>query len=183
MEDYRPSKDQYYLDLAKTVSKRSTGLKAKLGAVIIRGDQVISTGYNGAPRNTKDSVQHGFDLRERLKIPSGQRYELCRDVHAEQNAIINAARSGVSLINGDMYIYGEKRNSNEVINAFPCFICKKMLINCGLKRVICSLEDGDYKVFKISDWQKEWTENDIINDEFQYGVDLGDDNALGNKKE
>lgn len=170
----RPSKDEYYLDLAKSVCRRATCLKVEIGAVIIKDDQVVATGYCGAPRGTKSSFEHGFCLRAKLGIPSGHRYEMCRSVHAEQNAIINAARSGVSLLGGDMYIYGKIRSDNEKgsdqpLDAFPCFICKKMLINCGLKRVICSLKNGGAKIFKVSDWIKEWSKSDIIDDKFQYG--------------
>lgn len=170
----RPSKDEYYLDLARSVCRRSTCTKVEMGAVIIRGDQVVATGYCGAPRGTKSSLEHGFCLRKQLGIPSGQRYEMCRSVHAEQNAIINSARSGTSLFGGDMYIYGRVRSDDgkveETLDAFPCFICKKMLINCGLKRVICSLKNGKFKIFKTSDWVKEWLKNDIIDDKFQYGA-------------
>lgn len=169
--DGRPSKDEYYLDLARSVCRRSTCTKVEIGAVIIRDDQVVATGYCGAPRGTKSSMGHGFCLRKKLGIPSGHRYEMCRSVHAEQNAIINAARSGTSLLGGDMYIYGKVQgNESEIIlDAFPCFICKKMLINCGLKRVICSLKDGGYQVFHVADWMEEWRKNDIIDDKFQYG--------------
>ncbi|MFA6435722.1 MAG: dCMP deaminase family protein [Candidatus Gracilibacteria bacterium] len=169
--DTRPSKDEYYLDLAKSVCRRSTCTKVEIGAVIIREDQVVATGYCGAPRGTKSSLEHGFCLRKKLGIPSGHRYEMCRSVHAEQNAIINAARSGTSLLGGDMYIYGKVYGNDQTqpIDAFPCFICKKMLINCGLKRVICSLKDGTYKIFQVADWLEEWGKNDIIDDEFQYG--------------
>jgi dCMP deaminase len=174
MKYNRLSKDQYYLDLAKSVCRRATCTKVEIGAVIIRDDQVVSTGYCGAPRGTKSSLEHGFCLRKKLGIPSGQRYELCRSVHAEQNAIINAARSGTSVLNGDMYIYGQFREDGkegETIDAFPCFICKKMIINTGINRVICSLKEGGFQIFKIDDWIKEWQENDIIDDKFQYGVD------------
>ncbi len=170
MDSFRPSKDEYYLDLAKSVCRRSTCMKVEIGAVIIRDDQVVATGYCGAPRGTKSSQEHGFCLRKKLGIPSGHRYEMCRSVHAEQNAIISAARSGTSLLGGDMYIYGKLQGINgEVIDAFPCFICKKMLINAGLKRIICSLKEGGYKIFEVNDWIKEWAENDIIDDKFQYG--------------
>lgn len=167
----RPSKDEYYLGLAKSVSRRATCLKISFGAVIIRDDQVVSTGYNGAPRGTQSSHEHGFCLRRKLGIPSGQRYEICRSVHAEQNAIINAARAGTSLLGGDMYIYGQLFGESEEkpVDAFPCFICKKMLINCGLSRVVCSMRDGKHKVFLVEDWVKDWRENDIIDDQYQYG--------------
>lgn len=170
--DYnRPSKDEYYLDLARSVCRRSTCTKVEMGAVIIRDDQVVATGYSGAPRGTKSSIEHRFCLRKKLGIPSGHRYEICRSVHAEQNAIINAARAGTSLLGGDIYIYGKYRGleGEEPLDAFPCFICKKMLINCGLERVIVSLKDGGYKVFQIEDWVREWRKNDIIDDKYQYG--------------
>ncbi|MCP2519256.1 dCMP deaminase family protein [Candidatus Aminicenantes bacterium AC-335-K20] len=165
----RISKDKYYLNIAKEVARRSTCFRRSIGAIIVRDDQIISTGYVGAPRKTKDSFQHGFCLRDKLNIPHGQRYELCRSVHAEQNAIINAARAGVSLLGGDMFIYGEDYKTKKQINAFPCFICKKMIINCGLKRVISSTEDGEMKIFLVEDWVKDWIKGDILDDSHQYG--------------
>ena len=170
----RPEKDQYYLNIASVVSSRSTCLKVSMGAIIVKEDQIIAAGYAGAPRHTKASIEHGFCLRKKLNIPSGTQYEMCRSVHAEQNAIINAARAGVSLLGGDIFIYGESRETDQTINAFPCFICKKMLINCGLRRVITSVKDNEqneqnYMVFLVEDWIKEWQENDIIQDKYQYG--------------
>jgi len=120
-----------------------------MGAIIVKEDQIIATGYD---------------------IRSGTQYELCRSVHAEQNAIINAARSGVSLLGGDIYIYGELRESKNVINAFPCFICKKMIINTGLNRVITSTADSNaFMIFSIKDWVDEWQKKDIIEDKIKYG--------------
>ena len=165
----RVSKDDYYLGIAREVGRRSTCWRRVIGAIIVRDDQIISTGYVGAPRKTKDSFEHGICLRDQLHIPHGQRYELCRSVHAEQNAIINAARAGVSLLGGDMYIFGAAFGSEERINALPCFICKKMIINAGLDRVVCSTSDGKKKVFRVSRWAQEWKENDIIDDRHQYG--------------
>ncbi len=169
MTSNRPTKDEYYLNIAREVSLKSTCFRRAIGAIIIRDDQIISTGYAGAPRKTKDSLEHGYCLRDKLNIPHGQRYELCRSVHAEQNAIINAARAGVSLLGGDMYLYGSIPGKNQSINAFPCFICKKMIINAGLKRVICSTEKGKMKIFLVSDWIRDWQENDILDDKQQYG--------------
>ncbi len=165
----RTSKDLSYLNIAKEVAARSTCWRRAIGAIIVRDDQIISTGYVGAPRKTKDSLEHGFCLRDKLGIPHGQRYELCRSVHAEQNAIINAARAGVSLLGGDMYIYGSAPGEKAAIDAFPCFICKKMIINSGLVRVVCSTADGATRVFLIDDWIRDWQERDIIDDEHQYG--------------
>jgi dCMP deaminase len=167
----RPEKDQYYLDIARVVATRSTCLKVLIGAIIVKEDQIIATGYVGAPRKTKSSLGHGFCLRKKLNIPSGQQYELCRSVHAEQNAVINAARAGVSLLGGNMYIFGETKDSGEVINAFPCFICKKMIINAGLNRIIVSIKDTQqgYMIFTVDEWIKQWQEIDIIDDRYKYG--------------
>ena len=171
MSTKRISKDAYYLNIAREVARRSTCFRRSIGAIIIRGDQIISTGYAGAPRKTKDCLEQGECLRDKLNIPHGQRYELCRSVHAEQNAIINAARAGVSLFGGDMYIYGSIPEKGEPIDAFPCFICKKMIINAGLDRVICSKQGGGMNAFEIEDWIKDWQVKDIIDDKHQYGLD------------
>lgn len=165
----RISKDAYYLNIAREVAKRSTCFRRSIGALIIRDDQIISTGYVGAPRKTKDCFEQGFCLRDRLNIPHGHRYELCRSVHAEQNAIVNAARAGVSLLGGDIYIHGSVPDQDKPINAFPCFICKKMIINAGLDRVVSSTEGGGMNVFRVADWIKDWQVNDIIDDKHQYG--------------
>ena len=167
----RPEKDQYYLDIAKVVSTRSTCLKVMMGSIIVKEDQIIATGYVGAPRNTKSSLEHNFCLREKLGIQSGTQYELCRSVHAEQNAIINAARAGVSLLGGDIFIYGESRKNGEVVNAFPCFICKKMIINAGLQRIISSVPSGDdpFHIFLVEELADQWKNQDIIEDKYKYG--------------
>jgi len=165
----RISKDEYYLNIAKEVSRKSTCFRRVIGAIIIRDDQIISTGYAGAPRKTKDSLEHGYCLRDKLKIPHGHRYELCRSVHAEQNAIINAARAGVSLLGGDMYLYGSIPGKKGPINALPCFICKKMIINAGINRVICSTEQGKFAIFHVNDWIEDWQKKDIVDDKQQYG--------------
>ena len=169
MKSKRISKDDYYLGIAKEVARRSTCFRRSIGTIIVRDDQIISTGYAGAPRKTKDSFEHGFCLRDKLGIPHGERYELCRSVHAEQNAIINAARAGVSLLGGDIYIYGSVPGKRKPVNAFPCFICKKMIINAGLDRVVCSTAAGKKKTFRVSQWAKDWTKGDIIDDRHQYG--------------
>jgi dCMP deaminase len=169
MTPQRISKDEYYLGIAREVARRSTCFRRSIGAIIVRDDQIISTGYVGAPRKTRDSLEHGFCLRDRLGVPHGQRYELCRSVHAEQNAIINAARAGVSLLGGDMYIHGTTADAGAVIDAFPCFICKKMILNAGLNRIVCSTTDGAFLVFTVDDWARAWREGDILDDTHQYG--------------
>jgi len=166
----RPAKEDYYLNIAQVVSRRSTCLKVLIGAIIVKEDQIIATGYVGAPRHTRSSLEHGFCLRRRLQIPSGTQYELCRSVHAEQNAIINAARAGVSLLGGDMYIFGEERESGKTIFAFPCFICKKMIINAGLNRIVVSQSDAERRrIFLVDDWAREWLDQDILEDSVRYG--------------
>jgi len=171
----RPPKDEYYLSIAKEVGKRATCFRNKGGAIIVKDDVILATGYIGAPRKTKDCLERGECLRDKLKIPHGRHYEICRSIHAEQNCIINAARSGASILGGDMYFYATDREGNPV-DSFPCFICKKMIINAGLNRVISATKDGKYKIFNVQDWVKDWQEKDILDDRFQYGRDL-------NKKE
>jgi len=166
----RPPKDKYYLNIAKEVAERSTCFRVKIGAIIVKEDVIVATGYVGAPRKTKDCLERGECLRDKLNIPHGQRYELCRSVHSEMNCLINAARSGAKVLGGDMYIFGQNKKG-ELIDAFPCFICKKMIINAGLKRVVCSTKDGGHKIFMVEDWIKDWQRADILDDRHQYGVD------------
>ena len=170
----RPDKIRYYLDIAKTVAQRCTCFRARSGAIIVRDDQIISTGYIGAPRGTKDCLERGSCLREKLNIPHGQRYELCRSVHAEQNAIINAARAGVSLLNGDLYLYGERPQTGELMDIVPCYFCKRMIINAGINQVFAQMHDGSTKRFLVGEWVKDWQENDIVDDKYKYGDDTNE---------
>ncbi|MFH1841539.1 MAG: deaminase [Candidatus Nealsonbacteria bacterium] len=171
METKRLSKTEYYLNIAKQVAERSTCFRNKGGAIIVKDDQIVATGYIGAPRKTRDCFERNECLRDKLKIPHGKQYEMCRSVHAEMNAIINTARAGVSLLGGDMYIYHRDKEGKEM-DSLPCFICKKIIINCGLENVICSMRDKNVKTFKVEDWIADWQEKDIIDDEEQYGKDL-----------
>lgn len=166
----RPSKIAYYLSIAKEVAMRSTCFRVRLGAIIVRDDQIIASGYVGAPRKTKDCFERGSCLRDKLNVPHGHRYELCRSVHAEANAIINAARAGVSILGGDMYMYAEE-TSGKKMDSYPCFFCKRMIINSGLDRLISSTQRG-FKIFKIKNWISEWQKGDIVDDHHQYGNDL-----------
>ncbi|MDI6591902.1 MAG: dCMP deaminase family protein [Patescibacteria group bacterium] len=167
----RPPKDKYYLNIAKEIAQRSTCFRVKIGAIVVKDDVIVATGYVGAPRKTKDCLERGECLRDKLKIPHGRNYEICRGVHAEQNCLINAARSGTSILGGDMYIYSTDREGNPV-DSFPCFICKKMIINAGLNRVICSTKEEGMRIFYVQDWVKDWQERDILDDKEQYGKDL-----------
>jgi dCMP deaminase len=167
----RPSKDQYYLNIAKEVAQRGTCFRAKYGAIIVRDDQIVSAGYVGAPRGTKDCLERGYCLRDEFKIPHGTQYEACRSVHAEANAIINAARAGVNLLNGTLYLYSENGKTGERVDAMPCYICKKMIINAGLSKFVGSSYDGFLRVFHVEDWVAEWKQGDILDDKYQYGRD------------
>jgi len=152
----RPSKHEHFLNRAKVVAERSTCLRRKIGAIIVNKDGVeLSSGYSGAPRNTEHCIDIGKCLRTDLKIPSGQRYELCRGVHAEQNAIINAARTGASILDGEMYISSEKfkdayNNEDEGDKIYgPCIICKKEIINAGLTAVYMREEGVGEKSYTL----------------------------------
>lgn len=171
MKNKKISWEKYYLGIAKEVAKKSKCFRVKIGAVIVRDNQIISTGYIGAPRKTRDCFERGFCLRDELGIPHGQRYELCRSVHAEQNTIINAARAGVSLLGGTIYIWAIDRKKNKLVNAFPCFMCKKEIINAEFEKVVCSTEDGGFEIFDVELWKGEWSieHKDIIDDKHQYG--------------
>jgi len=168
----RVSKNRYYLNIAEEVSRRSTCMSSQFGCLIVRDDQIISTGYNGAPRGTKDCMELGNCLRRKLNVPSGTQYELCRSVHAEQNAIINAARAGVSLLNGKIFLFGRKvlEGDEQLISAYPCFICKKMILNCGISEVIANDEKGEIVEYKVADWIEEWAKNDMIEDSRKYSA-------------
>lgn len=122
----RPSWDEYFLAITRTVAERSTCLRRRVGAVVILDKRILTTGYNGAPSGLEHCLDVGC-LREQQGIPSGERHELCRGLHAEQNAIIQAALSGVSIKGGTIYT-----------THFPCVLCAKMLINAGIKRVVFS---------------------------------------------
>ena len=167
----RPSKDQYYLNIAKEIAKRGTCFRSRFGAIIVKDDQIISAGYIGAPRGVKDCMERGYCLRDHLKIPHGTQYEVCRSVHAEQNAIINSARAGVNLLGANIYLYSENPKTGELIDSVPCYICKKMIINAGLAKFIGNTKEGAVKVFHVEDWIADWKQGDVLDDKYQYGND------------
>lgn len=169
----RISKENYYMNIAREVASRATCFRMHHGAIIVKDDQIIATGYNGAPRKTKDCLERDNCLRNELGILSGQRYEICRSVHSEQNAIINAARAGVSLLGGTIYLYSVRINEKgdeSIIDALPCFICKKMIINSGVEFLIACRKNGKLKKYAIKDWVSDWSKKDLIDDKEQYGV-------------
>lgn len=171
VKSYRPSKDVYYWNIAKETAERGTCLSVKGGAVIVKDDQIIATGYIGAPRGTMDCFERGVCMRRQLGIPSGQRYEICRSVHAEQNALINAARAGVSVLGSTVYLYFVKRQPDggvKFVNAQPCFMCKKMLINSGVKRFVGNNENGAIDSFDVGAWANDWKTHDMLDDKYVY---------------
>jgi dCMP deaminase len=125
LQSERPSWDEYFMGIARLTSERSTCLRRKVGAVIVQDKHIVATGYNGAPRGIAHCAERGGCLREELSIPSGERHELCRALHAEQNAIIQAATSGNSIEGATIYITHQ-----------PCIICSKMIINAGIQKII-----------------------------------------------
>lgn len=185
-ESRRPSKDHYYLEIAEAVAQRGTCLSICFGAIIVKDDQIISTGYVGAPRKTKDCMELGYCIRRQKNVPSGTGYEMCRSVHSEMNAIINAARAGVSLLGGDMYLHCTKReadNSLKLVKAYPCLMCKKMIINAGVRRFIGHDENGNIEDYLINDWVNDWQIlEDISADKDQYKVKYSKADLEKNKK-
>ncbi|WP_322183251.1 deoxycytidylate deaminase [Neglectibacter caecimuris] len=147
----RRDKTNYYLDLAETVSQRCTCLRRHYGAVIVKDDEVISTGYVGAPRGRQNCSDLGYCLRTKMGIPRGERYELCRSVHAEANAIISASRR--DMIGATLYLVGRNVDSGEYIeNAVCCSMCKRLVINAGIERVIVRDDKENYRVISVADW-------------------------------
>lgn len=130
-------------------------------------DIILASGYNGAPRKTKDCLEREGCLREKLGIPEGHKLEICRGIHAEANCIVNASRAGVRVAGGDIYLWIEN-NEGQPIDAIFCFICKKMIVNIGLRRVISSRKDNGRSVFYVEEWVKNWNEKDILDDQYQY---------------
>ncbi|MBE6912216.1 MAG: dCMP deaminase family protein [Oscillospiraceae bacterium] len=149
----RMDKFNYYLDIAETVLERGTCLRRNYGAIIVRNDSIISTGYTGAPRGRKNCCDIGTCRRCELNIPRGERYELCRSVHAEANAIINASRS--EMIGSTLYLVGRDMETGKLVSdASSCAMCKRMIINAGIERVVVRNTKTDYIITLVSDWIK-----------------------------
>ena len=147
----RRDKINYYLDLAEMVSNRGTCLRRRYGAVIVKNDEVISTGYVGAPRGRKNCIDLGTCVRVQLNIPRGERYELCRSVHAEANAIISAPRD--KMIGSSMFLCGLEMDTDEYIrNSSCCSMCKRMVINAGIERVYIRDSKDEYRMVLVQDW-------------------------------
>ena len=160
----RRDKINYYLDIAETVLERGTCLRRNYGSIIVKNDEIISTGYTGAPRGRKNCIDLGFCMREKLNVPRGERYELCRSVHSEANAIISAPRN--EMIGSTLYLAGKDAKTGELVeNASSCAMCKRMILNAGIEKVIVRLTKDTYKVIYVS----QWIENDdSLGTEFGY---------------
>lgn len=151
----RRDKQNYYLDIAETVLKRGSCLRRNFGAVIVNNDRIISSGYTGAPRGRKNCTDMNQCRRESLGVPRGERYELCRSVHAEANAIIHASRE--DMLEGQLYLVGREVLDNTYVkNASPCAMCKRLIINSGIETVFIRDAEDKYRVVSV----KEWIDND-----------------------
>lgn len=146
----RRDKINYYLDIAETVAERGTCLRRLFGAIIVNNDQIISTGYVGAPRGRQNCSDLGYCAREKLKVPRGERYELCRSVHAEANAIIHASRS--DMLDATLYLVGKEAATGQYVeNANACAMCKRMIINAGIATVVIRDSKEDFRVIRVYD--------------------------------
>ena len=147
----RIDKENYYLDIAETVLERSTCRQSHYGALIVRQDEIVATGYNGAPRGRSNCIDLGYCRRQVMNAAEGQRCELCRSVHAEANAIISAARS--ECIGGTLYMVGRDAETGKLVSpGEPCPTCRCMIINAGLSQVVVRNDEKRYQVFNVQDW-------------------------------
>ena len=147
----RISKENYYLDIAQTVLERATCLRRVYGAIIVRNDEIIATGYNGAPRGRANCVDLGYCSREAMRVPRGERYELCRSVHAEANAIISAARR--DTVGGTLYLVGRDAQTGGLLSdATSCSMCRRLVINAGLEKVVIRRTETEFEVVDVEEW-------------------------------
>ena len=147
----RKDKINYYLDIADTVSKRATCIRRQYGAIIVKSDEILATGYNGAPRGRKNCGDIGHCTREELEIPSGERYELCRSVHAETNAIISAARR--DMLGATLFLAGRDYRTGQIItDTTSCSMCRRLIINAGITRIVSRTGEETYTVTEVRDW-------------------------------
>ena len=149
--DNRRSKENYYLDIAEAALERSTCLRRQFGAIIVRDDEIVATGYNGAPRGRRNCSDLGRCTRRELNIPAGERYELCRSVHAEANAIISASRR--DMVGGTLYLVGKNAQTGEILgDATSCAMCRRMVINAGIVRVVIRKTPTEFEIVDVAQW-------------------------------
>lgn len=160
----RRDKYNYYLDIAETVLERGTCLRRNYGAIIVNNDEIISTGYSGAPRGRENCCNLGYCIRQKLNIPRGQNYEKCRSVHAEANCIISASRR--DMIGSTLYLVGKDMESGEYVsNANSCSMCKRLILNAGIDRIIIRDTSDRYRAIEVGKWIEE---DDSLSDVFGY---------------
>ena len=160
----RIDKNNYYLDIAETVMERGTCLRRNYGTIIVNNDEIVSSGYSGAPRGRKNCSDLGYCRREELNVPRGTQYEICRSVHSEANAIISAARK--DMIGSVLYLVGKDAKTLEyVLNANSCTMCKRLIINSGIEKVIIRDSKTTYRAIYVEKWIEE---DDSIGDKFSY---------------
>jgi len=151
MKMERQDKENYYLDIAETVMHRSTCKRRKYGAIIVLNDEIIATGYNGAPRGRKNCLDLAVCMRDELNIPRGERYEICRSVHAEANCIISAARR--DMIGATLYLSGVDAKTGDLMDdTTPCSMCRRLIINSGIERTICRIANREFVIVHTRDW-------------------------------
>ena len=147
----RRDKQNYYLDMAQVALERSTCLRRHFGAVIVKNDVIISTGYNGAPRGRANCIDLNYCIRQQRNIPRGTQYELCRAIHAEANAIIAASRE--EMIGSTLYLVGRDAQTGDIMkDADSCPICKRQIINAGISQVVIRRDQNQYDVIDVNDW-------------------------------
>jgi len=148
----RRDKINYYLDIAETVLERGTCLRRNFGAIIVKNDQIVSTGYVGAPRGRRNCCDIGTCTRQRLEIPRGERYEMCRSVHAEANAIIHASRA--DMIKSTLYLVGKEKDTGDYVqDASPCAMCRRMIMNAGIDKVfVRNTRDAYTNIVVLDEW-------------------------------
>lgn len=147
----RVSKENYYLDIAQTVAERSTCLRRCYGAIIVKDDTIVSTGYNGAPRGRKNCSDINYCMRDALGIPRGERYEMCRSVHAEANAIIAADRD--KMLGSTLYMSCIDPKTDSLVGGVcSCMMCKRLVLNAGIKEVIVRETETEYTIYNVADW-------------------------------
>ncbi len=147
----RTDKENYYLDIAETVLERGTCLRRNFGAIIVQNDEIVSSGYTGAPRGRRNCIDTGVCVRETLGVPRGERYELCRSVHAEANAIISASRR--DMIGSTLYLVGRDAKTGEYVeNASPCSMCKRLIINAGITHVVARNTKNEFTIVDVDEW-------------------------------
>lgn len=151
----RRDKHNYYLDISETVLERGTCLRRNYGSIIVKNDEIISTGYTGAPRGRKNCIDLNLCIREKLNVPRGKQYELCRSVHSEANAIISASRR--DMIGATLYLVGKDAKTGEYVeNANSCSMCKRLIINSGIKNIVIRDTKDTFREINV----EEWIEND-----------------------